>query len=380
MKTGTFMEEEYGLKGNPFLDRIAREVWLQTWVDRDEEVNDWRRIIAAAASGGRNHMVFVIGDYGRGKTLSLLKIVDDAGQYPRVLTSYLNFKGEERPRSPGLDFLFRVFKSVDFQQLAGNRTEVELTKAIDSLPTDLQEVKLVLKKIYFGDAEVSRLAAYFVRGEGRGLVSELRKLGVLRKIDGIDVGKEYLAGLLGFIRALGFSTFLLAVDEFEYLFSLVTRPQQAVYLALLRGLYDFPQGFSREVGPIAGMAFFIAVSEDGWRNLLEMQNTEKASGGPIQPLLDRVDCTSVLGAFDRAETRELIEKRLSYDRVQGKHLNEPLIPFTEDFVDFIFDETGGEPRKTIVRCAHVLDAGLAHGVARLDRKFAEETLEDRGWS
>lgn len=380
MKTDTFMQEEYGLKGNPFLDHIARQIWLETWVDRDEELDEWRRIIAAATSPTKNYMVFLIGNYGRGKTLSLLRVVDEAGQHPAILAKYLSFKGEERPPSPGLDFIFRVLKSVDFKQLSNSRGEADLTQAIDGLPTDLEEVKIILRKIYFGDDELSRLASYFVRGEVRGLQSELRRLEVLRRIGDIEIAKEYLAGVLGFMKALGFSTLVLAIDEFEYLFSLVPRPQQAVYLALLRGLYDFPVGLSRQVGSIARMAFFIAISEDGWRHLLEMEKREVASGGPIQPLLDRVDATTVLGAFDRGETRQLIEHRLRYDRVEGRYRDEPLIPFTEGFVDLIFHETKGEPRKVIVRCGHVLDAGLASGIARLDKEFAQQALEERGLS
>jgi len=380
MSISGFMGEHYGLKGNPFLDHIARKKWLKTWVDREQQLEQWERVISAAASPVKNYIVFVIGDYGRGKTLSLLKIVSEAGEHGTILPRYLTFKGEEKPRRPGLEFIFRIFKSIDFKELRDNQSDKDLESAIESLPNDLTEVKVILKKIYFGDNDLRRLAGYFVRGEVRGLQSELGRLGVLRRIDDIDIGKEYLGGLLAFIRALGFSTLLLAIDEFEYLFSLVPRAQQAVYLALLRGLYDFPVGFARHVGSPASMAFFVAISEDGWRRLSEMERAETSSGGPIQPLLDRVDGETVLGDFNEAQTRELIENRLRFDRIEGKYLDEPLIPFTQDFVDLIFDETKGHPRRTIVRCGHVLDVGLAEGVSQLDAQFARRALEERDWS
>jgi len=379
MKSSKFMQDEYGLDGNPFLDDIARREWLGTWVDRDEELADWRRVIAAAASPTKNYIVLLIANYGRGKTLSLLKVVSEADKHEAILTAYLTFKGEEKPRNPGLDFIFRIFKSVDFNELGANRGEGDVHRAIEGLPDDLEEVKVILRKIYSGDDELSRLGAYFLRGEVKGLQSQLRKLGVMRRIEDVEIGKEYLAGVLGFIRGLGFRTLLLAVDELEYLFSLVPRTQQGVYLALLRGLYDFPEGFSRRVGAIAHMAFFLAISEDGWRNLEDMEKREATSGGPIRPLLDRVDSRTVLGAFDKAQTRQLIEKRLSYSRAEGRYLDEPLIPFTEDFVAFIFEETQGEPRHVIVRCGHVLDAGLEKRIARLDKEFAQQVLQERAF-
>lgn len=377
MKAQRFIEEQYGLRGNPFLDDIAREEWLATWVDRETQFKKWTQVISNSVSSNKNYIVFIIGDYGRGKTLSLLKIVVESRKHGEILPIYLNFKGEERSK-PGLDFIFRIFKSIDFQQLQKHARTKHLRQAIESLSDDLSEVKTVLSTIY-SEQKKGELALYFLRGELTPTQSQLKELQVLRKIQTIDVAKEYLAGILGFIKRLGYTTLLLAVDEFEYLFSLVPRTQHNIYLALLRGLYDFPLGVSKEVDDIANTAFFIAVSEDGWRNLKEMEKKEAAVGGPIQPLLDRADAETTLGAFSKKQTRELVEKRLSYDRIRGKYVNKPLIPFTEDFVDFIYQETRGEPRTIIARCGQVLDVGLAERVSLLDREFARKSLVKRGF-
>lgn len=372
------MEKKYGLSGNPFLDKIAREIWLDTWVNREEQLKEWKRIISCGVSSTKNYIVFVIGSYGRGKTLSLLKIIDEARKYDAILPKYLSFKGEQKPKNPGLDFIFRIFKNINFEEIKGNRSQGQLDKSIKDLPADLDEVKTILRKICSGKIEEKKLALYFIRGEIKPTQSQLKKLEVIRKIEDIDIAKEYLAGILGFIKRLGFSTILLAIDEFEYLFSLVPKAQQSIYLALLRGLYDFlPE--RKEAGDIANIALFIAISEDGWRNLEEMEKKEISSGGPIQPLLDRVDAETLLTAFDKHQTRELIEKRLRFNRVNGRYEDKPLIPFTKDFVSFLYDKTNGEPRAIIVRCGQILDAGLEKGVVLLDKKFAQEALKERGW-
>ena len=378
MKVERFSEEKYGLKGNPFLDDIAREEWLKTWVNREEQLEEWTKIISNAISSTKNYIAFVIGDYGRGKSLSLLKIIDESKKHKEILPVYLNFKGEEKSK-PGLDFMFRIFKSINFDDTRKDNKKNDLENAIESLPDDLDEAKTILKKIYFGEEE-RKLALYFLRGELKPTQSQLKKLEVLRKIDSVDIAKEYLSGFLGFIKKLGYSTLLLAVDEFEYLFSLVPKTQQSIYLALLRGLYDFPLGVSKKVNDIANMAFFIATSESsGWYRLEEMVKKEASTGGPIEPLLDRVDAKTILGVFDKKQTRKLIERRLSYNRIKGKYGDKPLIPFTDDFVEFIHEKTGGLPRAIIVRCGHVLDVGLAERISLLDKEFARKALEERGF-
>lgn len=378
MKPDEFMNQKYGLSENPFLDRIAREIWLETWVDRKEELGKWKKIILDSALVEKNYIVFIIGDYGRGKTLSLLKVTDEAKQYNTILPVYLNFKEEQRTKNPGLDFMFRIFRGIDFRELGRKGTNRELKNALDSISDDLDEVRNVLAKTYLGNGEEKKLALYFLRGEIKPTRADLRKLGVIRKIEDVDIAKEYLAGLLGFIKGRGFSTLLLAIDEFEYLFSLVTKPQRSIYLALLRGLYDFPVGMNRNVGDIAKMTFFIAISEDGRRRLKDMEKEERSGGGPIQPLLRRVDAETSLKPFDKNETKELVVKRLRFNRIKGKYQNRPLIPFKEDFVKFIYEITRGEPADIITKCAHVLDAGLEKGVSLLDKNFAKKALRERG--
>ena len=395
-----FLQEKYGLKEAvriAFSDKTARRKQLEWWINREEELEEWRKIIMQSVSLERNHMVFIIGSYGRGKTLSLLKVIDEAEKHDEICICYLNFKGEEKSKS-GLDFLLRVFRSIDFSKLKIGKTAEELRTAIKSIPGALGEPRSILEKIFLdksdsyqqelfsvkelgqrSSSELGKLALFFLRGEIKPSPSQLRRLGIMRRIDTVDIAKEYLSAILSFIKALGYKTLLLAIDEFEYLFSLVPKSQHSIYIALLRSLYDFPTGLAWKPGDVANMTFFISISEDGWDNLKEMEKREASIGGPTVPLLDRVDAKTTLGVFDRNHTRELIVKRLKYNRIAHKFENQPLIPFTEDFVDYIYKQTDGEPRAIVVRCGQVLDAGLADRVPLLNRDFAQRVLEERGF-
>jgi len=398
MEEEKFISAKYKLKQSAFdafPDKVARPENIAWWIDREEELQKWEALINKAAKTRRNYMAFIIGNYGRGKTFSLLKIVEIAKNYERAVPVFLNLKGEEKS-TPGLDLLFKIFRSINFFEIAKDIDPKKLRETIDSLPESLKEVKAILRAIYFGtigayqtglfgdvshtrQSTLADVALNFLKGDIRPNATQLKQLSVLRKIDKIDIAKEYLAGILVFIRKLGYTTLLLAVDEFEGLFSLVTKSQQSIYIALLRSLYDFPMGTPLKDEEIANMVFFFGISESGWASLKEMESKEEAIGGPTVPLMERIDEASTLSVFNKAQARELIEKRLKYNRIEEKFEVEPLIPFTENFVEYVQEITNGEPRDILEVCGHVLDAGIAERVPKLDRKFAESVLEARGY-
>jgi len=376
MSADKFIEEKYGLRDNPFLDQIAREIWLDTWVNREEQLTRWQAVISNLRKPRKNYIVLIIGDYGEGKTQSLFKIVSDASQYREIYPAFFTFRGEQKPKAPGLEFMFRIFKSIDFKKLEKAYGK-KLRASIEAIPDDLDEVKVILRNCCLAESTLQKLALYFLRGELKPTKTDLKQLGIIRKIDDIDIAKEYLAGILNLLKKLGFEALLLAVDEVEYLFSLVPKPQQSIYIALLRGLYDFPVGITKDIGDIAKVAVFLAVSGDGYRRLVEIGKEEAAIGGPTTALLDRIDAQTNLGVLTKEYSTDLVIKRLHYDRVEGRYTNQPLIPFDQTFIDLIWEITKGNPRDIIEKCSHVLDAGIEKGVSHLDRKTAEALLRER---
>lgn len=376
MSADKFIEEKYGLHENPFVDQIAKELWLSTWVNREEQLAKWRAVISNLRKPRKNYIVLIIGDYGEGKTQSLFKVVSEAKQHLEIYPTFFTFRGEQKAKAPGLEFMFRIFKSIDFKKLAKDHGK-KLEAAIEAIPDNLDEVKTILQKCWFAEPDLQNKALYFLRGEINPNKTDLKQMGIIRKIDDIDIAKEYLAGILKALKGLGFQTLLLAVDEVEYLFSLVPKPQQSIYVALLRGLYDFPVGMMKDTGEIARVAIFLAVSSDGYRRLTEMEKAEYAIGGPTRPLFDRIDVQTNLGVLTKEGAKDLITKRLLYDRVKGRYVNQPLIPFDQTFIDLIWEITKGNPRDIIDKCSHVLDAGIEMGISQLNRSTAEKLLQDR---
>jgi len=370
------MKEEYGLSGMPFKARIATELELQAWVNREKELEKWNKVLDdAVKTPTSNFLVFIIGDYGMGKTLSLLRIEKEASE-KRLHSIYFNLLSEQRPRNPGLDFVLRIIRAIDFEKIKVTRKDIAFIRKI------FPDVGNAFEKIYFpkGDYE-KRLAMTFVRGEIKPTQSQLRLMNVIRKIDDVDIAKEYLTGLLYLLKTSGFSTLVVAADEFEYLFSLVPKSSQSIYLALFRRLYDLPVRIPEELqGKIANMALFLGVSEDGMRRLTELEDVERSTGGPIRPLMRRVADKVLLGPLNKKYVTKLIERRLSLNRIKGKYEKEPLIPFTEDFVDYVNKLTRGRPSDIIERCDHVLDMGLDRRVPRINVDFAKDVFKERGFT
>jgi hypothetical protein len=74
--------------------------------------------------------------------------------------------------------------------------------------------------------------------------------------------------------------------------------------------------------------------------------------------MDRIDAEITLSSFSRKDTEVLVQNRLRFNRIKGKFEDKPLIPFNEDFVDFIYQKSNGELRTIINLCSQVLDVGL----------------------
>lgn len=364
-----FISEKYRLERNPFLDYAAQKEHLKFWVNREDDLEEWKKVLSDASHGKSNFITFIIGDYGMGKSLSLFKVAEKCKEYKNFFPVLMSFKGEERSKKPGIDFIQRIFKSIDFDQIKAKEKDIEKLQVIS------KEVRNVYERIFFGEDEVKDMAVYFLRGELKPTQSQMRKLEVLRKIDDIDIAKEYFKGLLYLLRLTDFSTIVLVIDEFEYLFSLVTKSQQPIYLAALRGLYDLPLQLNND--KIANMAFFLAVSEDGYRRLKDLEKIEIATGGPVRPLMRRINLEMKLAELDKEATKELIAKRLRYNRAKGKFEVDPLIPYTEDFVKFIHESTAGKPGDIIKKCGHILDLGLKYRIPELNEEFAKEALQER---
>ncbi len=365
----SFLESEYKLKTNPFMSRVDLQAPMAGRLDVKDR---WTAIIERRKGATSNSLNFIVGDYGLGKSFTLYKIVDQIKADRNVLPLYMKFLPEDPISRFGLDFVQRIFVNLPpalFRRKIAESTINKLKKL--DIP-----VAVVLDKFFQQDD----LAQAYLKGERTLTANELKELGARRKFDRTSVAEDYLIGLLYILYTLKIVTIILAIDEVEYVFSQLQGARIATVFNTLRDFYDLPQspkaiGFEER---IANIIFFFGISQAGWRRLNELERREQRVGGPIQALLDRRADIIELSALDEAETKQLIELRLSYNRTTRTNAQRLLIPYTDDFVSYVFQMTQGNPRHIVERCDLVLEDGLREQVPLLNEAFARKVLASHG--
>jgi hypothetical protein len=123
------------------------------------------------------------------------------------------------------------------------------------------------------------------------------------------------------------------------------------------------------------VVFFFGISTAGWERLSNLEKVERAQGGPIQPLVTRIEGQINLSRLSRKQTGQLVAEYLRTSRTaEKKKLQDPLIPYDEDFVEYLYSLTKGLPRDIVVRCDYVISEGLKDRVERLTKRYAKEVF------
>ncbi len=370
----SFMETEYKLKVDPFASKVDL---FAPMAGRKKEKKAWEQIIRQRAGQKGNSFNFIIGDYGVGKSFSLYNIFKDTEEnFKNILPISITLLPEDSIRKFGLEFIQRVFDKFDLKSLKGILSKVDKSY-FDHLKDLLPEPAIVFEKVKKGD----KLALDYLTSDHVLDTKELRQLGVGRKLDSTDKAKDYLLAFLYLLKKANFDSLLLSVDEVEYIFSQMRGAKISLAFNTLRGIHDLQQSHDKafKLGDTANMIFFFGISEDGWRRLtVDLQKREKSQGGPIQPFMDRKDNVITLEPLSKEETKELIELRLKQNRTTGTIEKKPLIPFSDDFVGYVFDLTKGKPREIVRRCDTVLLEGLEQRIALVTVAFAKKVYESHG--
>jgi hypothetical protein len=369
----SFLEKEYKLKGFPFDSKVDL---FAPMAGRAKEKKTWEKIVNQRVGQRGNSFNFIVGDYGMGKSFSLFKIFEDIKTTnQKVMPVFLTLLPEDSVRKFGLVFVQRIFSQFELKEIRQILSPLK-KKELDFLIQLLPEPG----KIFLLIKQGNELAYIFLRGDRNLTAKEMKELGITRKLDSTDRAKEYLLSFLYLMKAAGLDTLLLAVDEVEYIFSQMKGAKIALAINTLRGIYDLQQSNYKavEMGNVANMIFFFGISEDGWRRLNELQKRERSQGGPIQPFMDRKGDVITLEPLNQKETKSLIELRLKYDRLKGALKDKPLIPFTDDFVAYVYKLTKGRPRTIVDRCDKVLREGLEQKIKLLTVNFASKVYESYG--
>jgi hypothetical protein len=171
------------------------------------------------------------------------------------------------------------------------------------------------------------------------------------------------------------------IDEFEYVLVL-SKSKLSQLAQTLRELYDRQADFEKDygTGESAKIIFVYATSPAGWERLaLTAEGAGKragltgTAGVGVAPFHRRVPQANIidLDPLTKANTLKLIEMRM---KTRKSPLKPPYIPFTDDFIDYIYQMTKGRPSEIIMLCDMIFLEAHDKKLLEVDRKSAKEIL------
>ena len=350
---------------------------------------EWEQFITrleSAFQGNECKFIVIRGTYGLGKTYTVERLYRLYQKERKKLFKDIfivrttlaekpirAYPGEPAKAKFGLDFVNRIFKHIEFQELI--RIIKKSKKGLSNRSLKVSELGYkIFTKIMEGD----RVAYNVLEGtEVSG--SELRTAG-LRTVKDSQTALGLLFDFQRILKAVGYNSFLILLDEFEYIPTLSTI-KVTIVLDTFRNIFDYyGVSESREPNMMAKMVFVFAVSPGGWQRIKELETSaiKRTGGGGLAPFMDRVNPIDVidLGPLSPKETGDLIAYRLEKHRVKGAKIPRPLYPFTEKCIEFIAEISHGVPRRVLQLCSILLEDAAEKGKEEITLTYAKKVFKE----
>jgi hypothetical protein len=372
----------YGLQKNPF-DIYSH---AHSMANRKEE---WERITKSLvhAFEDRSPRFFVIlADYGEGKSYTLERIYNWLSESKeskgQVFAVYVKsdvlfqrplaiMESEPKWQKFGLSLVTRIFDNID------RRKMVSILKNVN-----LEKLSSPFFKVFQGLKENEDIAFRYIVGD-KMKSKELDGLGVRSPLSDSSQGIQLFFDFLKVIRLANYNNFLLLLDEFEYILSVLGEKKITQILNTFREIFDsFGYYTDRCPEGIAKPIYVFAISPGGWGRLEDLEGSarKKTGGGGIAPFMERVQKRDIirLKPFTMENSKELVMLRLSEART--KKIGDPFHPFTEGAIEYVHSASFNKPRNVIQYCGILLEDALEENLERIDVSSAERILGRYGIS
>lgn len=377
--TNNFLTDVYHLTRIPFeLGRYDVER-----VGRQEEWKRLLQLIAGSAGQQTPRYIVLLGSYGSGKSFLLWQLYLHFGRSTRKILATKPIRTIEPEQ--GKDFIrslvLRAFRrGWDLGDDLGPVVRAAKKKRVSLNPTLEPYAKIIFA---LDDDKKESLARRVLTG-GKLLRGESELLGTpeVAQIRTSDEAMDLLAVLQVVCKWAGLDALVLSLDEVEYVDQLSQRQQGQVFDSL-KAMWDHEVAFasSATAPDLVPLVFVLSATPSFWQSKIQlMRGSAKPSSALVglKPFLDRVPEGSVVElppGLEKDEARDLIISRMSEARDTDTPKT-PIIPFTEDYIDYVFDLAKGVPRKIIEICETVVGQALRRKVQKITRAKAEEILRD----
>lgn len=366
--------KDVNLVSNPF----AQENMDVDMVDRDKDWSNITRILTDQLRADGVGYSVVQGDYGMGKTFTLIKIeewvselkIEGADNLPvRLRTS-----DAKVPQTYIANLLIRINLNL------GRKRLTEIAKRAADYLENIEERTLrnVFQKVSEGDESAFKWlwGRKLSASESRGLEADF-------KIDDAKEAPMILFEMLRILKAANFNGIVILLDELEYVLSSVGEAKIASIIHELQSVWDDFGALSREEK--AKMAKFVGIfasSPDSWQRFIELaeKRMERTGGGGTETFLRRIPedaYTNLTPLLSESHVHQFLIERIKPYRIAG-YKGDELQPFGKDFVPFIARLSLGIPGKIIDYCAVTLRHALSDEVRVISGEYASSVLKRYG--
>lgn len=367
----------YRLKGQPFeLGRYDVER-----IGRNTEWARLQQVIAQARQSRSPVNAVLLGTYGAGKSFLLWKLADalrPAKKSGVFALGPIRLVDPEQKKDFTRNLVLRLF-------VRGMDIESDLVPLLQNVsapkggwPSGLRsyvDLLLALRR-----PEAATVARRVLMGS-RILRKEAEAAGITEtlQIKTSDDAIALIQALQLVLHSAGVTAIAMLIDELEYVDALA-KGQRTAVLDSLKHLWDQQVDFFSKGAEAAALLILMAATPSFWQRLKMQITTEGGrgeSGVGITPFLARIPQSHVIempAELEPKEARRLIVSRMSEERAGQK--KEDIIPFTDDYVDFVYELSQGLPRQIIEICGVVLAEAAQRKLKSIDADAAKRILSD----
>lgn len=367
----------YHLNGLPFelgrydVPRIGREA-------------EWARLkqLVAATGESRSPVTGVLlGTYGAGKSFLLWKL--GKAYEPSGTTGVLPFGpirllDPEQKKDFTKSLILRLFaRGTDVETQLAPVLAAGSRAAIDC-PAGIRPFVNLLLALARPDS--SQVARRVLMG-GRALRREAERAGIgeATQVRTSDDAIALLQALQLLSKAAGIKSVVLLIDEVEYIDALPTAQRTAV-LDSLKHLWDQEVDFFSRGASAAQLLMLLSATPNFWQQMKLKVAAEAGrgqSGVGVTPFFARIRASDIIempADLTEAEARQLIASRMKEARPGQKP--QDVIPFTNDYVDYVYQLSQGLPRQIIEICGVVMNEAAERNLRSIDATQAKKILRD----
>lgn len=349
-------------------------------IGRDAEWDRLQQLVASTSQSRSPITGVLLGTYGAGKSFLLWQLGRSfaPAKNSHVLAfGPIRLVDPEQKKDYTKSLVLRLFRGIDNEhQLVPILAEVSKSKI--NAPSSIRPfIDLLMALAHPEHAQVARR----VLTGGRALRKEAEQAGIVEaaQIKTNEDATALLQALQLLVRAAGITALVVLIDEVEYIGAL-PKSQQTAVLDSLKHLWDQEVDFFSRGADASQLLMLLAATPNFWQQAkaqLLKEGERGQSGIGATPFFARIrqsDIIEMPADLTDSEARHLIAWRMNEVRPGKK--KEDVIPFTEDYVEYVYQLSQGLPRQIIEICGVVLQEAAQRKLRSINAAEAKKILRE----